>query len=242
MKRISLFIIFIALCSTLYADSYQENLSKYIQNQNKVKTFVGSGTIRVKLMKPDGSVIQEMESSIAVYMKHPDLFKLVITSPVSGYIVQKGNLLTQKVGNSSAVTNKVDESSDLFNKYFMLGLDSVKEASGYASVETVNIGNEVLTKYRFVSKDTSVAQIPGMKITHKDVYFSGNGMLRKIDLLSESATVIRSEMEYTLKDGVYVANMIKTTTSIQNMNMVNEIHYNAVSVNTEVLDKEFDIK
>lgn len=241
IKKIIYVILLLSICIHLFSEDFTRLMNKYIENQNKVKSLVASGSISIKMKDESGKVINESSNSITIYMKYPNLFKLVMKDPMPAVIVQEGNIMTQKIGSYPAVTNKVDEASDLFKKYFAYGMGDYIDTSSILGQETVI--EEGKTLYKFSMKvDVKSGQNGMFDIDRGEVFFNEDGMIVRQVLYYIESEIMRIELNYVKKDDIYLVNKMKTIMSTLGMNMENTISYSALSVNTRISNKEFEVK
>ena len=248
MKKKLVIIVFICfiMVSNIFSDDFGSLINSYVKNQKKIRTFIGRGSITVMMMNSENNVMHEIESSISLYMKYPDLFKLIVENPARTVMVQKGNLMSQKIeGVDTIITKEVDENSDLFKKYFNYGVEDTIDTTQIESQTIVNEDGNELVKFRIKPQqydEGDANQQYGFTIDYTEMYFSSNDMLTKIIVYSDDKEMIKTEMQFMEKDGIFVAKQIRTETYANNMRIINIIEYDAVSLNTEILDKEFEIR
>ena len=237
------FIIFICILLILginvYSQDFNTFIDKFIANQKKVISLVCHGTTNINVYDSNGNVLQSMDSGMTIYLKAPDLFKLVITDPVQVVIVQKGSLQSQKIeGYDQVTTKQVNETSDLFKKYFSYGLtENTDEIQIIDSSVVTENGND-LFRFKMKIDNVPAAQI---KIDYIDVYFNENGMIVRIIVFSSGKETIRTDTNYILQNSIYVATRIQIVSNINGMKTENILLYSSVNVNTAVSDKEFEL-
>ncbi|MCK5200007.1 MAG: hypothetical protein KAR21_16730 [Spirochaetales bacterium] len=246
MKKKLVIIVFICfiMVSNIFSDDFGSLINNYVKNQKKIRTFIGRGSITVMMMNSENNLMHEIESSISLYMKYPDLFKLIVENPARTVMVQKGNLMSQKIeGVDTIITKEVDENSDLFKKYFNYGIEDTIDTT---QIESQTILNENgLVKFRIKPQEHDESDVNnqyGFTIDYTEMYFNSNDMLTKIIVYSDDKEMIKTEMQFMEKDGIFVAKQIRTETYANNMKIINIIEYDAVNLNTEILDKEFEIR
>lgn len=248
MKKKLVIIVFICfiMVSNIFSDDFGSLINNYVKNQKKIRTFIGRGSITVMMMDSENNLMHEIESSISLYMKYPDLFKLIVENPARTVMVQKGNLMSQKIeGVDTIITKEVDENSDLFKKYFNYGVEDTIDTTQIESQTIVNEDGNELVKFRIKPQqydEGDANQQYGFTIDYTEMYFSSNDMLTKIIVYSDDKEMIKTEMQFMEKDGIFVAKQIRTETYANNMKIINIIEYDAVNLNTEILDKEFEIR
>jgi outer membrane lipoprotein-sorting protein len=249
MKRIAVAcFLFLFFASGIFAAAFASLVGNYVANQHKVKSLIAKGTITIKTTSASGKTISEITGTLTMYMKYPNLFKLVLAEPSPSIVVQKGDLITQKIGPKGiAVTNKVNESSDLFRKYFAYDVDKNVDPRNVTGQSTVNENGKTL--YRFTTKiDQSAGggsaskTIGGLGADSARIFFDESGMIVRQILLAGDKEVVRTETRYVNKEGIFIAVRITTKMDASGMNIENTIAYDALSVNTVISDKEFELK
>jgi outer membrane lipoprotein-sorting protein len=219
----------------------------YVANQNKVKSLVGVGTVSIVTTDSVGKQISNIMSSVRVYMKYPNLIKMIIEEPVYSVIVQQGTYTTQKIGeNGNVVTTKMEAANDLFKQFFSYELDSFVDASAVMSQETVEVDGQHI--HKFIMHVQETPEIADLKkafgvaeITGEELWFDDNGMLVKKSFVGDGIPILTTEMQYSLKEGIYVATAIRTILKNRGITVDNSIIYSSVSINTDISDKEFNI-
>lgn len=249
MIRKVLITVFCIVATTFVAEAqdFSASLGRYVSNQKKVRTLVAQGVMKIEMVGNLNNPSKDMSYPIKIYMKYPDLFKLVLEGPACVEVVQKGDLITQKIlGSNNITTQKADEKSDLFKKYFGYYLDSTTvDSTRVGSPVNVQIDGRSYTKYRVsISglEKSSAIKTYGTSIDFTEILFDENSLLAGSVIYSDGKEIMRSSTSYILKDDVYVANEIKTTVVSGGMKIVSTISYTAVNVNTPIADREFEIK
>ena len=223
-----------------FADFIEANQA----NQQKIDTLLAMGTHQVTILGPGGNVVTQQTNDIELYLKHPDMLKIVISGTISGIIVQKGELLTQKMGESAAVTTAAGDDMDLFANYFGGDLSAELEAQNIVSRETVVVDGETLYKFIYKLEPGSNLQEMFSEIAfdRMDLYFNRDGMVVRQVLYNGETVVMQMDKVYIEKDGIFLLKQIKTSMNTMGMTMENTIEYTALSVNTEIKDKVFEIR
>ncbi|MBN2737584.1 MAG: hypothetical protein JXR70_11435 [Spirochaetales bacterium] len=242
MKRKYLIFFMIMIMTGLFAQDLDSLLAKYKANQKQIQTFIGSGSSTVKMYHTDGTLIREMTSIMSLYLKHPDLLKLTTDKPVKSVIIQQGEYITQKIdGQGGAVTTRVDETNNVIKYYFGEWVADYADTSMLVASDTAVINGKTLYRYQMDPGIEANAKT-GINITRVDIYFNENGMPEKTVMFNDDKPMIISETSYTNKNGIYVPRKIISDTNTNGIQLKSEIIYNVISVNTEILDKEFDIR
>jgi outer membrane lipoprotein-sorting protein len=247
-KKILLSAIFCIICTIAFTQSYTDFMNEYINNQHKVRSLVTAGSMSVLIKNAEGNILKETSSEITIYMKYPDLFKLVMDGPVTGVIVQKGNEITQKIeGMGPATTTKVDETADLFKKYFFYGVEEQIDTSNITGHDTVTEEGMTLYKFSFKMHQSALSGSPPgvmgtMHVDRGEIYFNSNNMVVRQVIFADDKEMVRIDMTYVKKEGIFIAKEIRNTMSISGILMENVISYCSISVNTKISDKEFELR
>ena len=224
----------------LYTADITQLMEMYKTNQHKIQTLVVVGTMNIQIIGADGNIINEIASNISMYMKYPDLFKLVISDPVQSITVQKGDTITQKIGSDPALSQKADMHNDLFKKYFAYEIAETFDTSRILGQETITIDGK--THYKFTIEIPESGQNTDPGTSTAEIVFNQNGMIVLQILFSNNTELVKSESSYILKDSIYVTQQLKTTMKSGEMIIINTMTYNAISINKEISDKEFELK
>jgi outer membrane lipoprotein-sorting protein len=205
------------------------------------------GTSTIKMKDSVGNVTNEMKSNITIYMKQPNLIKIILDSPVKSIIVQKDNLLKMKIeGSNQILTQKVSDSNDLFKQYYQQGTDEIIENTLVEKSELVQILGKKLYKFRIrYAQGATTQTINNVKLPftadYYDMYFDEAGRLVKNIIFSHGKEMVHADMEYINRNGIFVMNKISSTSTVENMVLESIVEYTMLSVNTLIQDKEFEL-
>jgi hypothetical protein len=239
-KKIIVFLLITVCVVNISSSNFKSLLEKYLNNQHKVKSLVCSGEIDINIYNENNVLRNNFNSKLLLFMKAPNLFKLVIKEPTETLIVQKGDIVSKKIGNDGAViTEKVKENGDLFARYFTLGMDKIKDSDIKIIKEESVVENGInMIMFRF--------EVDNEKKTDKikrDIYFYENGMVAKSVIYDENnIEVVNILLKYKKENGIYIINELKLTNYSNSVKVINKIIYDKIDVNINVSDKEFNIK
>lgn len=246
-RKIVFFMVILAgLWTGIASANINSLLDSYIGNQAKVKTFIGKGNYTMQLMDSKGAILREIKTPVQIYMKHPDLFKLVVLEPKRSVTVQHGDVISQQIADTDqVVSQKANGKSNMFKNYFGQGLETLRNNIQVESQSTVKENGRELTVFRCkvtnqLKQDSKTG--PEMNIDRQELYFEPSGMVFRTIVYSGDKELVRTETGYVKKDDIYLAEQIKTVTSSGGTKIITLIKYDAMSVNTTISDKEFELK
>lgn len=245
------FAAVLLLCSglALSAESFQTVIQTYTANQQNVKSFIGTGSLNVQIGATTASgKTTNVDSQIAIYMKYPNMFKLVTSGAANSISIQKGDLLSQKLpGATGFVTSKVSATSDLYKKYF--GYEESPWLKDVQIIEqaTVDDAQGKLTEFALKPPSataTTAAQAgkSDQVIDRVELYFNTDDMLVRSISKAQEKTLVTTNLTYEKIGTIWVAKTISTTMAVGEAQIASTIQYNSLSLNVSVSDHEFDVK
>jgi|GEM_PF-3667670 len=238
-KFVILFLVCLSMIN-ITASDFNDLIKKYLDNQNKVKSLVCSGTIDIYIYDENNVLKNNFNSRLLLYMKAPDLFKLITKDPIITIIVQKGDIISKKIGDDGAViTEKVKENSDLFARYFNLGMDKIEDSkiNIIKKEYAVEDGIKMIMFRIKIDNENNTGEVL------RDIYFYENGMIAKNIVYGENnEEIINISLQYKKEDNIYIINELKMISYMDKIKLINKIRYNTINVNTNLSDKEFIIK
>jgi len=227
---------------TAGAESITNFVEMYSANQRQIRTLVAQGQMTMEITNSAGAVIQEIDAPILLYMKSPDLFKLVIEGPQPSITVQRGGLISQKLpGADTVMTQQADETSDLFATYFNHGVENLASTGEVMASWTIDADGTPLTVFRLRVDDTG-AQPMSITADYTEMHFNEDGLLVRTEVFSNAEAIASSSMEYRQTHGVFVAERMVTESRLQGLVIKSTLEYNALTVNGEIADDEFDLR
>jgi hypothetical protein len=233
-KSILLLTLFVFAGLPAEAQTLTEMFEGYMANQKKIKTFIGMGETKVEMYNNEGVLINSVRSPMQIFMKYPDLFKIVMTGNEQVEMVQKGSVITQRTpGANTVVTQTVDERSDLFKKYF--GYTAVGKVDERYVESVQAAGDGIRFRVRLPQQDA-------LKIDFIDYFFNDHSLLTGSSIYVEGKEYVRTYMTYVLREGVYVADEIRTEAANGSAKIISVIKYGIVNVNMNISDREFALK
>jgi outer membrane lipoprotein-sorting protein len=248
-KSILILLVMLGVMENPAAQDINAFTKKFASNQQKIKTLVAKGTMRIDMQIANSGKQNTTESLISIYMKHPDMFKMVMDGPQKIAMVQSGEYISQKVeGLNTTITNKILKGMDMFKLYFNYGIEDLTKHAKVQSQSKVQEGKISLTKFRIktnqIINPNPQIPVPGdnLKIDYIELFFNQDGMLIRNSTYAASKEMVRMEIEYTQKEGIFLAKRIKSITDVQSMKFTSTITYTALDLNTPIVDREFSLE
>jgi hypothetical protein len=171
-------------------------------------------------------------------MKHPDLFKLVLTGNEKMEMVQQGSVINQKIpGTNTVITQTANDNNDLFKKYFGYAAEGTINDRYVDSIEAANDGSGPSTRFR-----VRLPPQDGATIDFIDYYFNSQALLTRTSIYAEGKELVRTTMAYVQRDDVYVADEIRTQTESEGSKIISIIKYSVLNANISISDREFVLR
>ena len=175
MKKIfMIFFVFIFVCqSFIFSQNLNDFLLKYKNNQQKIQSLVSAGTLSVTLKNSEGTVINQTSNDMVIYMKYPDLFKIHMSGEFEMILVQKGDVVNQKIGANPVVTSKATETGNLMKSYFAIDIDESFDTSQVIRQNNFTDGEETYTIFELqYNQEINTKQTKIAAINKGDFYFN----------------------------------------------------------------------
>lgn len=247
--KIFLIAAALLLPAHLFGDDFATAVSHYDSNQKSIVSFVGTGTMEVSIYSmATGKLLTTVTSNLTLYMKAPNKVRFSILSQGGNFeMVQIGDLVTQKVaGTNTLATSKATNSTDLFKKYFNVGISA--NARDVRPSFSGAISDQGRTLQKFSVRNTaassggSSSSAAGGIPDETDYYFNSDNMLVRLVSLSNGTPLAQTDYAYQKDGNIFVVTNLTTTVFSKGTKIVTVIRYSAASVNTVVSDKEFELR
>jgi outer membrane lipoprotein-sorting protein len=247
IKRLFIAIVaIVAILPLLPADNFMDHMAAYSKNQASIKTYVAMGKISIEIRSAsNGQLLSQNKLAVTVYLKSPDMYKMIISGQSPSVVVQKGNLITQKIaGTNTIVTSKASDSTSMFEKFFNLGVADAGATAQVVDTAVVSEDGVQLEMFAFKPLGGQLKGIEGeaSSIDRSEVYFDPNGMLAKTIVYSDGKPIAVTKYKYVQKAGIYALSSVDLLSMSSKGTIRNITEYSAVSVNTEIADHEFELK
>ncbi len=244
-----LIVAAILLPAHLFADDFAAAVAHYDSNQKSIVSFVGTGTMEISIYSTaTSSLLRTVSSNLTVYMKSPDKVRFNISSQGGNFeMVQIGDLITQKVaGTNTLATSKATNSTDLFKKYFNVGISANMQNVKPFSSGIISDQGRNLQKFSVRTPPTSSAGSSSLATggtpDETDYYFNSDSMLVRLVSLSNGAPLAQTDYSFQKYGNIFVATSLTTTVFSKGTKVITATQYSAASVNTVVSDKEFELR
>jgi hypothetical protein len=238
MKKKSMLVLLIILNALLiYGETLQEILNQIVENQNKIKTEVSVGSLIINIYDENNKKMQSNVQDLTLYLKQPNKIKVIVKSQTdsSGMtLVQIGDNYVQKIhATNQIIRKKSSENSDLFKKYLGLGIDKILKGFNIKDIKLLanNIDEYELVPINSLNSiNKYLLRIDkNIKMNTYETFF-----------YNEKQTV-EIFKEYEKIDNIQALKKMTVITGSNSMKVETIFLYKTINLNTQILDKEFDL-
>ena len=229
--------ILVGLCGIASAQDFRSYVDRYVQNQEAIETIIARGTVEMEMMNGDGEVLTRTDSAMTVYMKRPDMVRMEITSPMAMSMVQRGDLISQRMDGGGVVSTRAEEGSNMAENFFGAQIRDLLAAAAVVESSYTTIDDERVARFvtRVDGEDTA-------GFGRSELYFDDTGMLRRSTIRGYDGIDVSISFTYGQYNGVFVAERTETVLRSADTTTTTVTQYSAVDVNTPISDQEFDLQ
>jgi outer membrane lipoprotein-sorting protein len=233
----------LAVCIFGVGTDFESLRSAFVENQGKIKTFIGTGNIRITITNEKGSTIKQTEAPLTLFVRLPDDFRIDIGGQQPMSMIQKKKFISQRIETKSVVvTEQVTTKTDLAKNYFMRSLD---ELNGPVTIiGSDSFTDNGMTFHKFTIEPPSINDSKGLgyKIDRIELVFDAHAMLVRYSLYANGREVIRVSTEYMKKGDIFAPSVLTVVTNQNGMSVRNIMSYTGITLNSRIADKDFEFK